>query len=160
MRRHRIQMRENGSSLDFNFISLLNPVVDKNWVCRHCLLQFFLEKLCRVQCSDLFKLFSVHGKFTERYHTFCAWTDLLLTIFVCSSYRLWATDRLPHHFGFVMCVNSRLNCTHFLCHWHKIRIVLHQLAQISKRLCNSWSKTVMNIYRQVLGHHKNYNPDQ
>ena len=36
-------MRENGVSLDFNFISLLNPTVDQNWVYRHCLLQFFLE---------------------------------------------------------------------------------------------------------------------
>ena len=57
--------------------------------------------------------FSVNGKFTERYHIFCAWIDLLFTIFVCSRYRLWATIRLLHHFGFVTCVNSRLYCTHF-----------------------------------------------
>ena len=38
-------MRENGGSLDFNFISLLNPAVDENWVCRHRLLQFFLENV-------------------------------------------------------------------------------------------------------------------
>ena len=36
-------MRENGDSLNFNFISLLNPAVDENWVYQHRLLQFFLE---------------------------------------------------------------------------------------------------------------------
>ena len=55
-RQHRIRMRENGGSLDFNFISLLNPTVDENWVCRHRLLQFFL-KWCRVRYSNLFRLF-------------------------------------------------------------------------------------------------------
>ena len=35
---HQIRMRENGSSFNFNFISLPNPAVDKNWVCRHHLL--------------------------------------------------------------------------------------------------------------------------
>ena len=29
----RIRVRENGGSLDFNFISLLNSAVDENWVC-------------------------------------------------------------------------------------------------------------------------------
>ena len=32
-----------------------------------------------------------------------------------------------------MCVNSRLYCTHFSCHWHKIHNVSRQLTQISKR---------------------------
>ena len=41
-RRHQIQMRQNGGSLNFNFFLLLNLVVDENWVCRHRLLQFFL----------------------------------------------------------------------------------------------------------------------
>ena len=41
-RQHRIWMRENGGSLDFNFISLLNAMVDENWVCWHHLLQFIL----------------------------------------------------------------------------------------------------------------------
>ena len=75
-RRHRIRMRENGGSLDFNFISRLNPAVDENWVCRHRLLQFFL---CCVRCSDLFKLFM--------------WTANLLnvTTFLC-------TDRPFYYF--------------------------------------------------------------
>ena len=77
--------------------------------------------------------FSVTGKFTERYHIFCARIDLLFTIFVYSRYILWATIRLLHHFGFVMCVNSRLYCTHFSCHWRKIRNVSRRLTQISKR---------------------------
>ena len=80
--------------------------------------------------------FSVTIKFSERYHIFCAQIDLLFTIFVCSCYRLWATIRLLHHFGFVMCVNSRLYCTHFSCHWRKIRNVSHRLTQISKRQCD------------------------
>ena len=79
--------------------------------------------------------FSVNGKFTERYHIFCAWIDLF-TIFVCSHYRPWATVRLLHHFGFVMCINSRLYCTHFSCHWYKIRTVSHRLTQTSKRQCD------------------------
>ena len=72
--------------------------------------------------------FSVNGKFTEPYHIFCARIDLLFTVFVCSCYR-----PLLHHFGFVMCVNSRLYCTHFSCHWRKIRNVSLQLTHISKR---------------------------
>ena len=76
--------------------------------------------------------FSVNGKFSECYHIFCAWIHLF-TIFVCSRYRPWATIHLLHHFGFVMCVNSRLYCMHFLCHWCKICNVSHQLTQISKR---------------------------
>ena len=56
-RRHRIRTRQNGSSLDFNFISLLNPAVDENWVYRHRLLQFFLENDAVYDvpiCSNLF----------------------------------------------------------------------------------------------------------
>ena len=32
MRRRCIRMRENGSGLDFNFISLPSPMIDENWV--------------------------------------------------------------------------------------------------------------------------------
>ena len=76
--------------------------------------------------------FSVNGRFTERYHIFCAQIDLF-TIFVCSHYRPWATIRLLHHFGFVICVNSRLYCMHFVCHWGKLRNVSHRLMQIFGR---------------------------
>ena len=82
--------------------------------------------------------FSVNGKFTERYHMFCARTDLLFIIFVCSRYRPWATIRLLHYFGFVMCVNSTLSCTQFSCHWCKIRNVSRQLTQISKKQRDPW----------------------
>ena len=81
--------------------------------------------------------FSVNGKFTERYHIFCAWIDLF-TIFICSGYRLWATIRLLHHFGFAMCINSRFHCMHFSCHWPKKRNVSHRLTQISKRQRDPW----------------------
>ena len=80
--------------------------------------------------------FSVNGKFTEHYHIFCAcflWTlPHLFTIFNCSHYRLLL------HFGFIMCVNSRLYCTHFSCHWRKICNVSRWLTQISKRQHDPW----------------------
>jgi len=57
-------------------------------------------------------------------------TDFLFTNSVCSFYRSSATFKLIHHFGFV---RSRLICTHFSYHWHKIRNVLHRLTQICKR---------------------------
>ena len=82
--RNWIRMRENGSSL--NFISLQNPSVDKNWVCRHCLSAAVLP-LKMMPCIMFWSIqtFSVNGKFTEHYHVFCAWIDLF-TIFVCSHY--------------------------------------------------------------------------
>ena len=81
---HRIWIRENVDSLDFNFISLLNPAVDdENWVCGHRLLRLILRKWCRTGCSDPFKLF-VNGKFSDRstfsctdrlsFHHFCLLT--------------------------------------------------------------------------------------
>ena len=78
--------------------------------------------------------------------TFCTQV-LLFNIFVCSRYRPWATIRLLHHFGFVMCVNSRLYCTHFSCHWRKIRNVSCQLTQISERQhdpCSMYSLLLLN----------------
>ena len=53
-----VQMRENGSSLNFNFISIPNPAVDENWVCWHRLQQLIFGRWCCVHCFDLFKLFS------------------------------------------------------------------------------------------------------
>ena len=84
--------------------------------------------------------FSVNYKFTLRYRIFCARINLF-TIFVCSRYIPWATIRLLHHFGFVMCVNSRLYSTHFSCYWRKIRNVSRRLTQISKRQRDPWMKT-------------------
>ena len=105
----RIWVRENGGSLDFNFISLLNSAVDENWVCQHHLLQFIFGKLCHVRCSELCKLF-VNGKFTKRFHFLCAQIDLLFIIFVCSLYSLWATVRLLHHFGFYVLILGYAVC--------------------------------------------------
>ena len=89
--------------------------------------------------------FSVNGKFTERYHIFFARIDLFTIFVFCSRYRLWVTIRVLHHFGFVMCVNSRLYCTHFLCHWRKIHYVSHQLTQISERQRNPWKHAVQSL---------------
>ena len=86
--------------------------------------------------------FSVTIKFSERYHIFCAQIDLLFTIFICSCYTPWATISLLHNFGFVMCINSRLNCMHLSCHWRKIRNVSCRLTQISKRQGNAWTVCV------------------
>ena len=132
-----IRVRENVSSLNFNFILLLNFAVDKNWVCRHHLLQFILGKWCHIRCSELCKLF-VNGKFTKRFHIFCAQIDLFI-IFICSLYSPWATIRLLHHqFWLCMCVNFRLCCTHFSCHRCKIRNVSCCLIKISSRQRDPW----------------------
>ena len=127
----RIWVRENGSSLDFN--SLLNSMVDENWVCQHHLLQFILRKWCCVQCSEPCKCTKCLNFFGV-----CAQTDLFI-IFICSLYSLWATIRLLHHqFWLCMCINFRLRCTHFSCQWRKIRHGSHRLTQISKRQCDPW----------------------
>ena len=78
-------------------------------------------------------------------HFLCTRIDLF-AIFVCSCYRLWATIRLLHHFGFVMWVNSRLYCMHFSCHWRKIRNVSCRLTQISKRQHDPWVKLKCMYY--------------
>ena len=108
-----------------------------------------MKELKMMLCTMLrsIQTFSVNGKFTELYHIFCARIELLFTIFICSRYRPWATIRLLHHFGFVMCVNSRLYCTHFSCRWHKIHVSCW-LTQISKRQCDPWlTKTLDNSFR-------------
>ena len=68
-----------------------------------------------------------------------AWLDFLFSIFVCA---------LLHHKhshnkvipSFLLCLNakSRLCCTHFSYHCHKIRNVLCQLKQITKRQRDPW----------------------
>ena len=70
-----IRMRENGDNLNFNFISLSTPTVDKNWVYWHII-------CCIVGkwCGIWLKLF-VNSKFTER-SFLCAQLDLF-TSFVC-----------------------------------------------------------------------------
>jgi len=78
----------------------------------------------------------------------------LFIIFICSLYSLWATIRLlHHHFGFVMCVNFRLCCTHFSCHWRRIRNVSWCLMHISKRQCNPCplSSHKMTLKQQING---------
>ena len=140
---HQIWIRENGSSFSFSFISLPNSMVNENWVCWY-LQQFIFKKWCHVWCFDRFKLFCVNGTFTEHFHLcvclcVCAKTDFCFTVFVCSlyNYRLSATFKLLHHFGFV---RSRLSVHIFRTtdtnHWHKIRNISHWLTQISKRQHN------------------------
>ena len=77
MTEHQQVMRENGDSLDFNFISLPNPTVDKNWVCRHRLL---------IVTHTMFR--SIHTLYEQHIYwmfpLFCVWVDFCFTIFVCS----------------------------------------------------------------------------
>ena len=82
VRWHQIQMRENGSSLNFNFILLPNPAVDKNWVCQHCLLI-----MPRTMFRSIHTLYKRHIYWT--FPLFCVRRDFRFTIFVWSLYRLW-----------------------------------------------------------------------
>ena len=107
-----LRVRENGGSLDFNFISLPNPAVDENWVCWHHLKQFIPGKWCHIQWFDLFKLF-VNGILPEHFHFFLCVYGYTFCLF----YRSSATFKLLHHFGFVC---SRWCCTHFSYQWCRI----------------------------------------
>ena len=64
---------------------------------------------------------------------FCARIDLLFYYFSSAGIIDRQLQSGYYHFGFVMCVNSRLYCTHFSCHWRKIRNVSGRLTQISER---------------------------
>ena len=66
-RRHQIQMRQNGGSLNFNFFLLLNLVVDENWV--------FADIVC---CSSSFKNDAVYD--VPIYSNFFLWTADLLKV--------------------------------------------------------------------------------
>ena len=79
-------------------------------------------------CSQTFY---VNGKFTELYHIFCARIDFLL--FLSAHIIDRELQSGYYHFGFVICVNSRLYCMHFSCHWRKICNVSRRWTQISKR---------------------------
>ena len=65
-----------------------------------------LLKMMLCMMFQSIQTFSMKGKFAECYHIFGARIDLF-TIFICSRFRPWATIRLLHHFGFVICINSR-----------------------------------------------------
>ena len=56
--------------------------------------------------------FYVNGKFTEHYHIFGARIDLFSSAHIIDR----ELQSGYNHFGFVICVNSRLYCMHFLCH--------------------------------------------
>ena len=107
---HRNTSVKNGGSQDCNFISLLNSAVDKNWVCRHCLLQFILGKWCRKWCSNLRKLF-VNSKFTKCFPLFC--TNRPFHYFCLLTLQPVSYDQVTPSFWLSMCVNLRLSCMHF-----------------------------------------------
>ena len=69
MCRHRIQMRENGVSLDFNFISLLNAVVEK------------LHVVVILGNFQLMILFSFHVRSLKESH--CHKTEVFVFHSVC-----------------------------------------------------------------------------
>ena len=91
-------MRENGGSLDFNFISLPKPAVDKNWVCRHRLL--ISGKWCRVRCSELFKLFMNGMAYLLNVSTFSC-TDRI-SFYYFRLLTLWIVSSI----NFALCTNS------------------------------------------------------
>ena len=119
-------MRENGGSLNFNFVSLLNSAVDENWVCWH---------VCCSSSSENDATYNVLScaNFLWTKKPLCAQIGLFI-IFICPLYSPWATIKLLHHqFWLCMCINFRLCCTHFLCHWRKMYNVSRWLTQISRR---------------------------
>ena len=89
-------MRENGGSLDLNFISLPKPAVDKNWVDRYHLL--ILGKIMpRTIFRSVQTLYEWHIYWT--FPLSCTWIDFRFTVFICSLYRLWAL------INFTLCSN-------------------------------------------------------
>ena len=160
-----IWVRENGSSLDFNFILLLNFVVDKNWVCWHHLMQFILGKWCRVRCSELCKLFTKR-KFTKRFHIFCAQIDLFI-IFICSLYS--PSGYFIIRFGFVCVLISgyavhifhAIDAKYVMFHvgWHKS---LEGSATPGNRITPFfflfWQKNGVHLTRQTLVNQCRTNP--
>ena len=105
--------------------------------------------LWKMMLRMMFQTFFVWTAYLLNVSTLCvcvcmfARIDFLFTVFVCSLYRLLATFKLLHYFGFG---RSRLCWTHFLYHWRKIRSILCQLTQISKRQRNPWLEIYIYIY--------------
>ena len=133
---HRIQTRENDDSL--NFISLWNPAVDGNCVCRHHLLHGYLWENDAVYNVSIYlnvlwtaNLLNVSTFFlcTDRlsFHYFC-----LLTLQTVSYIQVTPSTFLS------LCANSvsRLCCRYFSYHWCKTGNASCRLTQISKRQHN------------------------
>ena len=72
-------MRENGGSLDFNFLSLPSPVVELGFTDISAT-QVIFRKCCCIQL----KLF-VNGSFTEHFHYFCVCVVRLFSFFIVCS---------------------------------------------------------------------------
>ena len=129
-------MKENGSSLNFNFISLPNPTVDENRVCWHCLQQFIFGKWCHVQCFNLFNFFCERNIY---------WTfPLCVCVCVCVQGQTFFLLFSSAHF-----INCQLHSSYsiilascalgFAYHWRRIRNILQWLTQTSKRQCDPCS---------------------
>ena len=76
---HWIQMGENSSRLDFNFILLPSPTADKNWISQLSSVALFVfEKCCRSACSNWFLFFLKRGKIYWMLSLFCIMAILKL----------------------------------------------------------------------------------
>ena len=116
-----VQMRENGGSLNFNFISIPNPAVAENWVCWHRLQQLIFGKWCCVHCFDLFKLFSKSHIYVS---TLCVCKERLFLILFSSTHQLhsgYCIILALCALGFAVCIfqTTDAKCVIFCVGWHK-----------------------------------------
>ena len=131
---HWIWMRENGCSLDFNFISLSNPAVDKNWVCQHHLQQFIFGKWCHIMLYDV----SLCSNFLRMAYLLNVSTFVVVaqiesyTFFLLFSSAHFTDHQLHFSYSIILALCVLLCCMHFSYHWHKIGNVSRQLTQIYK----------------------------
>jgi len=131
---------------------ILNCTVDENWVCRHRLLQFIFQKWCCVQCSDLCRLFLWMANFLNVSSVcvcVCMCVCMCMKLLIELLFIILSAHFIAHElqsFWLCMCVNFSLFCTHFSCHWHKIRNVSCHMTQISKRWRDPWSNSYKYMY--------------
>ena len=148
VQRHRIRTRENGSSLNFNFILLPSPVVDVNWgLPAYYLLHSLSSENDAMSDCDF--------QIIEHLHFFpcvCvrARTHILsFNLFCLLTFKLWVPQQSSYSIIFsCLFTNSRLCCTYFSYHWRKIRNVSCQLMQITKGQHDPWGlNSIVSVWK-------------
>ena len=132
-------MRENGGSLNFNFVSLLNSAVDENWVCRHVCCSSSLENDAMYDVPSCANFLWTADFWGHKY------TFLLFSSAHFIAHELQSSYSIHHQFWLCRCVNFRLCCTHFSCHRHKMCNVSRWLTQISRRQCDPCKLICVNV---------------